>query len=115
MKLQVTKAGAAGRKIVRGKGFSIEVTSKSADIEIPARGFIECKDIKLRIFTNTAKQIVKFELTLAKEVHVYKDDHPFILWAQLEKEIEYFLEAQNPKKAEDTLVGVGKKRIAKRK
>lgn len=117
MKLQVTKAGAAGRKTVRGQGFSVEVTAKTKDIEIPARGFIECKDIKLLVFVNSKKEIVKFELTLGKTKHVFKDDYPFILWSQVENWINIYL--SDKREAEeagpDKLAALGKKRVTKKK
>lgn len=114
MKLQITKTGVAGRKTVRGTGFSVEVTTKTLDVEIPARGLIETQDIKLLVFTNSAKQIIKFELTCGGTKHVYKGDHPFIMWAELEQEIENYLATQKPQATEEPLVGLGKKRKTKK-
>ena len=116
MKLTATKTGVVGRKVVRGQGFSVEVTKKTPDVEIPARGFIECKDIKLLVFTNSAKTITKFELTLGKTKHVFKDDDLFILWSQVETWISIHLSDQAEAANEPgKLEGIGKKRITKKK
>jgi hypothetical protein len=94
----------------------IAVTKKGTEIDAPARGFIEQKDIKLLIYTNTAKTIVKITVELDKKLHAFEGHHPYVLWCKAEQEIEWYLESKKPALKEgSTIKGVGKKRITKRK
>lgn len=93
------------------------VSNKKSDEEVrPVRGFIEAKDIKLLVFTNSNKQITKFELTLGKDKKTFTDAYPFIMWSQVENAIDAYLTSLAPQPKEDTkLKGVGKVRKGRKK
>ena len=115
MKLAVTKSAAAQTRQVGGKGLTLSVTKKGTDVEAPARGFIEMKGLKVSFYTNTAKQIVGIELVTDGKKQMFKDPHPFVMWTQIENHVELYLSSLRAVKTDDKLIGIGKKRITKRK
>lgn len=109
MKLHVTKTGDG-----KGKGLNLRVTKK-APADRPARGFIECGDISLKVFTNENFQIAGFEVTLGDSVKKVEKDSPFIMWSEVENAIEAYLHSKENAVEVSPLKGLGavKKRRGK--
>lgn len=96
MKLQVTKVGSLTLK-----------ATKTAPAAKTARGFIDCDEIRVKVFSDSNFKITGFELKLGKTVKVIEKDTPFIMWSQVENAVEAFINSKDNGKNIDPLEGLG--------